>query len=371
MKSLNEILHRQITVARVAGIPIRIDYRWFGVFALSVWLFATNLQSGIGTAAAWAFGAGATALFFLCIFGHELAHAVAARSEGIGVEEIVLHPFGGLARMSCQPKTPGAEFRIAIAGPAASFLFAVALLLATFAASAAGFVIAARIFFLLFFGNLLLAIFNLLPGYPLDGGRVLRAWLWHRRGDMDEATRTVVRFGQIIAWAIVAFGVFLALRFFINREGDLFTGLWSIVVGLFLRDAAASMSRAGGSDKTPVASAMSAPFAVTPEMTVQHLVETILPLQRRTHFAVAVNGRLHGVLSLRDVQSKPHNAWRTLKIRDVMRPVAPEYFIEQTFSLALARRQMQANELNWLAVIDHSGSLVGVLNGEIKAAKSQ
>ena len=126
---------RKITVARVYGIPVRIDYRWFLVFALSVWLVANNLHRApiqlpgilmppVDTLTAWILGVITTAALFLSVFGHELSHALMARAEGIEIEEIVLHPFGGLARLRTQPDSPRAEFRIAVAGPAASFLFA-------------------------------------------------------------------------------------------------------------------------------------------------------------------------------------------------------------------------------------------------------
>src|SRR6266566_4765735 len=132
---LNEIVKRQLTIARVYGIPVRIDYRWFGVVALSIWLIESNLQRHalqVGNvrlpphaqATAWILGLITTAGLFLSVFGHELSHALMARAEGIEIEEIVLHPFGGLARLKTEPQSPRAEFRIAMAGPAASFLFA-------------------------------------------------------------------------------------------------------------------------------------------------------------------------------------------------------------------------------------------------------
>ena len=131
-----EFFKRQLTIARVYGIPVRIDYRWFAVVALSVWLIASNLQNHaiqLGNVrlpphaqlTAWILGLITTAGLFLSVFGHELAHALMAQAEGIEIEEIVLHPFGGLARMKTQPQNPRAEFRIALAGPASSFLFAI------------------------------------------------------------------------------------------------------------------------------------------------------------------------------------------------------------------------------------------------------
>src|SRR6266852_4461135 len=130
------IFKRQILVARVYGIPVRIDYRWFIVFAMSVALIAANvrkhpLQLGtvllppMGDLTAWTLGIVTTLALFLSVFGHELSHALMGRVEGIEIEEIVLHPFGGLARLRTQPENPGAEFRIAVAGPAASFIFGV------------------------------------------------------------------------------------------------------------------------------------------------------------------------------------------------------------------------------------------------------
>src|SRR4028118_1748432 len=149
--SLARILHRQLRVARVYGIPVRIDYRWFMVFALSTWLIASNFEQGtplvryvnVTPSTAWVVGLVTTLGLFLSIFGHELSHALVGRIEGIETEEIVLHPFGGMARLSREPDNARAEFRIAVAGPASSFLLSVAafgamMLAAAFAQRLAG-----------------------------------------------------------------------------------------------------------------------------------------------------------------------------------------------------------------------------------------
>src|SRR5215475_3018566 len=145
MTNLGGFFKRQILVARVYGIPVRIDYRWFIVFAMSVVLIAANVRKHplqlfaftippSGDVLAWSLGVLTTLGLFLSVFGHELSHALMGRTEGIEIEEIVLHPFGGLARLSNEPQSPGAEFRIAIAGPASSFLFSLIGFLAMFAA---------------------------------------------------------------------------------------------------------------------------------------------------------------------------------------------------------------------------------------------
>jgi len=176
---------RQITVAHIFGIPVRFDYRWFVVFFFSVWLIAMNLSRGgmwvgsykllpVGGAAAWGLAVVTTVGLFLSVLGHELSHALMGRAEGIEIEEIVLHPFGGLARLRNEPESPRAEFRIAVAGPAASFLFAAISFVLMLPAMMTGYTIAGGVLLLLCAGNLLLAVFNLFPGYPLDGGRAQR-----------------------------------------------------------------------------------------------------------------------------------------------------------------------------------------------------
>src|SRR5687768_12585905 len=189
---------RTVTVARIFGIPVRFDYRWFVVFLLSVWLIAANLARGgmwvgsykmvpLDVPTAWLLAVVTTLGLFLSVLGHELSHALMARAEGIEIEEIVLHPFGGLARLRMEPQSPGAELRIAMAGPAASFLFALLAFGGARIAATGNYVGTVVVFFLIAAGNLLLALFNLFPGYPLDGGRVLRAILWRRNGNIKDA----------------------------------------------------------------------------------------------------------------------------------------------------------------------------------------
>ncbi|MCA1613986.1 MAG: M50 family metallopeptidase, partial [Acidobacteria bacterium] len=160
------ILHRQVRVANVFGIPVRIDYRWFIVFALSTWLIAENFRRGfwdlspLDPSAAWVVGLVTTLLLFLSIFGHELSHALVAQTEGIEIEEIVLHPFGGLARLRREPDSARAEFRIAVAGPASSFIFALVGLVPLLVANNYDFKLVRSVAAIVAGGNLMLALFN-------------------------------------------------------------------------------------------------------------------------------------------------------------------------------------------------------------------
>src|SRR6185369_9926727 len=291
---------RRITVARIHGIPVRIDYRWFIVFFLSVWLIAVNLSHGglwvmqgqllpIGVAAAWILGIVTTIGLFLSVLGHELSHALMARAEGIEIEEIVLHPFGGLARLRNEPESARAEFRIAVAGPAASFLFALVSFVLMLPAIMAGYETIGGVFFLLTAGNLLLAVFNLFPGYPLDGGRVLRAILWGRTGDMKQATRLAGICGMLIAAILIIFGVYMAIA---PSFRSYFMGFWSVLVGVFLFDAAFSVVKhVRPRVQNIVKEAMSAPFAVEPDLLISQLIDSILPMHRQVAFPVALNKR--------------------------------------------------------------------------------
>lgn len=368
-----EFFKRQLTVARVYGIPVRIDYRWFGVVALSVWLIASNLQSHVlqlgnvgvaplAPATAWILGFITTAGLFLSVFGHELSHALMARAEGIEIEEIVLHPFGGLARLKNEPQNPRAELRIAVAGPAASFVFAILAFAAAKIASIGNYEATYIVFFLIASGNLLLALFNLFPGYPLDGGRVLRAILWRSSGSMQDATRKAGICGILIGGVLILFGIYIMVAPNWRVTEPYFMGGWSILVGLFLLDTATKVVKGAQQAKLlTVADVMSPPVAIAPGLTVTRLVDDFLPLHRQTSFPVAVEGRLHGILSLEDLKSLPREHWATTRVQAVMRAVGPGFFVEPSVTLDWAQALMKENGVGSLAVVNAQGQLVGFL----------
>ena len=368
-----ELLKRQLTIARVYGIPVRIDYRWFAVVALSVWLIESNLQSHaiqVGNvrlpphaqATAWILGLITTVGLFLSVFGHELSHALMARAEGIEIEEIVLHPFGGLARLKTEPQNPRAEFRIAVAGPAASFLFALLAFVGAKIAALGNYEATVVVFFLIASGNLLLALFNFFPGYPLDGGRVLRAILWRRSGNIIDATRKAGICGVLIGGVLVLFGIYILIAPNWRPAQPYFMGGWSILVGLFLLDTAAKVVKSAHEvGLATVADAMSPPVAIEPGLTVARLVDDFLPLHRQTSFPVAVKGQLHGILSLEDLKSLPREHWATTKVRAVMRPVGPAFLVEPSTTLDSAQQLMKENGVGSIAVVDAQGQLIGFL----------
>ena len=353
-----EFFKRQFLLTHVSGIPVRIDYRWFLVVAVMSLITAISIDSFVkNSAVSLIFGFLTTIIFFVSIFLHEYAHAFVARIEGIQVLEIVLHPFGGLTRFKREPDTPRAEFRIAIAGPAASFLITVVFAILMTIADSLDLDILRNLLFMLALLNFLLAVFNLFPGYPLDGGRVLRAFLWRRGKDLNEATILTGRFGQIIGAALIIFGIFIAIV-----RGDFFNGFWTILVGWFLFDAAKGIIKeVHDLENLSVEEVMMLPVPVAPDADIQQFVDGILALHRQDIFPVAKDRQLYGMLSLEDLKKVAQTEWRTTKIQDVMRPITPDYFVETTTALPEAKQLMRVNGIGALGVIDARGNLVGFM----------
>jgi Zn-dependent protease len=366
--NLKTLFKKQILVARVYGIPVRIDYRWFIVFAMSVALIASNvrkypLQLGslrippTGDVLAWTLGIVTTLALFASVFGHELSHALMGRTEGIEIEEIVLHPFGGLARLKTQPENPKAEFRIAVAGPAASFIFSLIAFAGMLLTATLQFNFGTAFFFFVGAGNLLLAVFNLFPGYPLDGGRVLRAIIWKRSGNIRDATRIAGFCGQLMSLVLIAFGIYMAVAPTFHAY---FMGLWSVLVGVFLLGAATSVVRSTREPAT-VADAMSPPVSIEPDLPISNFIDQVLPMHRHSSFPVAHDRRLLGILSLEDLKKIPREKWRGLRVRDTMRTVSSQLFVPQNATLESVNQLIEHNGVGAVAVIDQSGELVGFL----------
>jgi CBS domain-containing protein len=208
-----------------------------------------------------------------------------------------------------------------------------------------------------------------MPGYPLDGGRVLRAILWRNSGNIAHATRMAGLCGVLIAATVILFGVYIMIAPNWRPAQPYFMGVWSIVVGLFLLDTAAKVVKsAQGARVVTVGDAMSAPVAIEPELTITQLIDDFLPLHRQTSFPVALKHQLHGILALEDLKTLPRERWRLTHAREVMRPIAPRFFVEPSATLEYARQLMKSNGVGSLAVVNNKGELVGFLqNGRLKS----
>lgn len=354
-----KFFRKKTLVARIFEIPVRIDNRLFIVLLLMSILTASNIPFIIleDPLAKFFFGLLTTLIFFLSIFLHELGHSIVARRERLEVREIVLHPFGGLARFKRPPDSAGAEFRIAIAGPVTSFLLSLVFLLAYFVANWFESPLFALLFSFLFILNGLITVFNLFPGFPLDGGRILRAMLWKRGKDIHEATLLTGRAGQIIGVALIVVGLIIAIF-----QNNFFMGLWIVVVGFFLFDAATNIIKETNKlDIARVKDVMSNPLTILPTDNVLHFVDNILPTRRQTSFIVAQDRHFFGILALEDIKNLDRDKWHKIKIKSVMRPIKPEYFVEEDTPLNDAKELMRQNGVGIVGVIDEEGQLVGYL----------
>lgn len=353
-------LSQKFVLMHVSGIPVRADVRWLAVLLVISGVIAGGIAPITGNlAVSFVLGLSATLVFFVSIFIHEFSHAAVARMEGLRVVEIVLHPFGGLTRFASEPDSPRAEFRVAIAGPAASFVLAVVFGAAAAAADAAELNVLSRLLLTLAIGNLLVAAFNMFPGYPLDGGRVLRAYLWRSGRNLTEATVLTGRSGQWIAAALIALGILLVIA-----RQDLFTGLWAVIVGIFLYDAAGSIIREMNSaSQVRVQDVMKLPLAVEPERTIHEVVENILPMNRQPVLPVAREKQLFGMLLLAEIRELDPKAWHATTVRDVMRPVTAEHFVDLETTLIEAREAVRRNGLGAVCIVNAEGKLVGIFRG--------
>jgi Zn-dependent protease len=356
-----EIFKRRFHLVTIFGIPVCADYRWVVVLALITVVTAGGLEAKIGRSGPESYLVAfvTTIVFFASVLVHELAHALIARIEGVKVLEIVLHPFGGLARLGHEPETPKAEFRIAAAGPAASFGLAILFAVFMTGANSIGAATFTYLFFLLAVFNFLIAVFNLFPGYPLDGGRLLRAYLWRSGRDINEATVLTGRCGQVIGGLMIAFGLWIALS-----RAVFFTGFWMILIGLFLYDTAAGIVKdIRRHANIAVMDVMMLPISLSPDQDLMNVVDHVLPAYRQSVFPVAKDKQLHGMLLLEDVKPIPREAWRKTLVGEVMRPVRPEQFVDIRTSVADARVLMRENGIGAVAVLGNDGTLVGFLGG--------
>jgi CBS domain-containing protein len=216
---------------------------------------------------------------------------------------------------------------------------------------------------LIAWGNLLLAVFNLFPGYPLDGGRVLRALLWRRSGSIQEATRMAGICGILIGGTLILFGVYIVIAPSWRPSQPYFMGGWSILVGLFLLDTAAKVVKASSGTRLLTAGdVMSPAIVIDPSLTITKFIDDVLPLHRHTSFPVAVRGRAHGILTLEDLKPLPREKWHATQVKDVMRTINQQLFVDTSTTFESAKEIMKDNGTGSLAVVNDQGELVGFLH---------
>lgn len=349
----------------VLGFEIRIDHSWFVIFFLILWslsagLFPADLPGRSGVVYL-AMGAAGSLLFFASLLAHEISHSVVARRRGVEVEGITLFLFGGMARTRSESETPEDELLIAGVGPVVSLVLGGLFLACAWAGRSAG--LPAEIHHVsryLGWVNLLLAVFNLLPGFPLDGGRLFRAAVWKRTGDPTLATRRAATGGKWLGYILMAFGFLQAFG------GAVLGGLWMVFIGWFLRGAAdVSLQQhliMGSIRGARVRDLMTPrPDTVSPDLSLQALVDDHLLRRRYQAFPVVDAGRVLGLVTLDEVKAVPRESWPVTRVFQVMRPATEALVVSPEVELPVLLDRMRDGGTTRLLVVSPRG-LEGIVS---------
>jgi Zn-dependent protease len=340
-----------VRVLTVLGIPIMINVSWVLIYALITWTLAAGYfprrLPGLEPVAYWASGLLAALLLFVSVLIHELAHSIVALRHGLAVRGITLHLLGGVSQFEDEPPHPRAEFLIAAAGPLASFAIAITLWLGRLVTDTPWL---EAILTYLVMVNGAIGVFNLIPGFPLDGGRILRSVLWHASGDLARATATASRVGGFVAIGLVVLGIVQAFA------GAFLSGLWLVLIGLFLRQAAAA-SRSELTLRTtlgalPVRDVMARDVVTIPwRASVADLAQQFWT-HHFTSFPVVDGTIVRGLATVHDLAAIPADEWERTSVQNAMRPLAGEHTIAPGASALEALQKATANGVGRLAVLD-------------------
>ncbi|OGO32933.1 MAG: hypothetical protein A2Z29_01715 [Chloroflexi bacterium RBG_16_56_11] len=353
-----------IRLFRVAGIDIGIHYSWLFIFILITWSLAEGVfrvtVPGEETLTYWLMGVVASLMLFICVLLHELAHSLVARARGMSVNSITLFILGGVSNLEEEPARPAIEFSMAIVGPVTSLVLA-GVFWGLERLSADGTVIDAMLGYLAYI-NLVLGIFNLVPGFPLDGGRVLRSILWSATGSLVKATNIAATVGRLLGWALIGFGVYQVLT------GSMFGflgGIWTAFIGWFLSSTADAsrkevMLRELLSGKKVRDIMSPKPETVTPDTTVDQLVTDIFNRKHGRALPVCQGERTEGIVTITDVKGLPREKWATTKVGEIMTR-APLFTVSPDDDVSKALKLVTQHDVNQL-LIQREGTCAGMLS---------
>lgn len=354
----------RIDLFRLFGFPIRLDLSWFLVAVLVAWSLAASYfpstYSGLETSVYWAMGIAVSLGLFASVVLHELAHAVVARRFGLEIKGITLFIFGGVAEMAGEPPSPRAEFWVAIAGPIASLAIAAGCFgLNLLGAAGAWPLPVEAVVGYLGLVNALLVVFNMVPAFPLDGGRVLRSVLWHWKDNLRWATRVASSIGSLFGLVLIALGVVAVIR------GDFVSGMWWFLIGLFLRNAAQmsyqQLLLRRVLEGEPVSRFMVRdPVTVPRAISVAELVEDYVYKHHFKMFPVVDGERLVGCVTTRQIKELPRDEWERQSVGALAKRCDAENTVGPEDDAMQALAKMSGHQLSRLMVVEGE-RLVGVL----------
>ncbi len=355
---------QSIYLGKILGIPIGLDYSWFLIFILLTWTLATGYFpqefKGWPVAEYWAVGSVTALMLFVSVLLHELGHSVVALRYNIPVRKITLFIFGGIAQIAAEPPYAAAEFWIAIAGPLVSFTLAGLFgILQLFVPNISPLLALAKY---LAYINGTLGLFNLIPGFPLDGGRIFRAIIWWITHNLRKATLIAANLGRVIAFLFIIFGVWQVFK------GNLVGGIWIAFIGWFLESAANAQVQqqlfhdllAGHT----VSQAMNRNYAVvTPDVHIRQLVENQIFGSGSRFFVVRDGEKVLGFLTLHNIHNVPKQQWETTTATEIMSPVERIHWLGPDLPLNKAMALMDQDGISQMPVMQ-DGKVIGMLTRE-------
>jgi Zn-dependent protease/CBS domain-containing protein len=349
---------------RVAGIDIGIHFTWIFIFIFFSWSLAEayfpSAYPGFSTWAYWVTGIIATLLIFVSVLIHELAHSLVARSRGLPVSSITLFILGGVSNLEEEPAQPSVEFNMAIVGPATSIILAVVFWLITsavmgriipipelFGGIPNATLVTAVIGYLGII-NLFLGAFNLIPGFPLDGGRVLRSIIWGSTSDLAKATNIAGIVGQIFGWILIGLGVFFIFW------ASLFTGLWLAFIGWFLNSTAdASRKEIALRERLSHVKVRELigpePETIGPQTTIAEMVSNVFNRHHGRAVPVCKDGQLLGIVTITDVKGVPQERWNNIAVEQIMTR-EPLYTVSPDDNVYTALKMVTQHNINQVLI---------------------
>lgn len=352
-----------IRLGKIFDITITLDYSWFIIFAiitfgLSFSLFP-QLIPGLGLATYVLIGAITSILFFASVLFHEMMHSLVAKRNGLEIEEIRLLIFGGVSEIQEEPPTPGVEFRMALAGPISSIFLGAAFLGLFFAGRGIGLAPTITIpAFWLGYINIILGIFNLLPGFPLDGGRVLRSAVWYFTGNLRRATGIAAGFGKGLAYLMIAVGILGLLV-------GVFNLIWFALLGWYLLRAAEAGYQVvvfhEALEGVKVSQIMTEnPETVDPDINIEEMVGQHFMKHNWVAYPVVEDEKPVGMITIKSIQNLPRSEWKDRLVRDVMRPLSPNITTDPDIEIFNVLPKLSIKAEGRMLVIKGE-SLVGIL----------
>ena len=353
-------------LGKVMGIPIYLHISWFVIFTLVTvslsWQYFPTVYPYWGVSLYWFVGVITSVLFFASVVFHELAHSWFSLRQGIPVRSITLFIFGGIARISRESPKPLEELAMAAAGPVSSLVVAGLFFIIRLLVGSDNEPVYAVASWMLRI-NIALAVFNLIPGFPLDGGRVLRSILWRATGNYKRATRLATRVGQGVAYAFIVGGIGMALL-----TGDWFGGIWLAFIGWFLENAASSsfqqtMLREALKGLTVRDVITRDCVSVPQENTLKQVAQEHIIPSGRSCFMAVDGFRLSGIITLRDIKAIPQSQWENTTLKQAMTPINELQIARMEDAATEILDRMDQEDINQLPVIDN-GNLIGIVTRE-------